>query len=198
MGKIADKRVKRYMENLRKLIDNHLDHPMWGAGSLEDRVLQAYEEKHLEWMESFCVGNGFNMGCGEIPIADSVGVDVMPCLGIFNNEVMFDMENPSFKKDEICDYIVSNYIDGLKIPAETFIRWHRLLKPGGKIALLCRDADTLPDNSTGGMKKSHRGNLKLCTCYTKKTLRFYLQFAGYVVDSMETDGGYIKAVAHKP
>ena len=199
MGKIAERRVREYMATVKALINHQYDHPMWGKGKLEDRVDMAYTEEHLEWLESFCVGKGFNMGCGELPIKDSMGVDALLTLGCYNGEAFCEMDDLWEYKDGCADYIISNYIEGVPTPCKLFVEWHRLLRSGGTVAILCRDADSegYSELSSGPLQKSLKGTIKKHTCYTARTIRFYLQFVGFTVDYIEKEGMSLKVAAHK-
>ena len=62
-----------------------------------------------------------------------------------------------------------------------------------------RDADdpSYSDSSFGPLKRSRKGNIKKYNCFTSRTIRFYLQFVGFIVDFIEKDGVVLKIVAHK-
>ena len=196
---LAEDRVERYMTALKDHIDAHYNRPMWGKGHLDYRVNLAYEEEELEWLGSFAVGpNGFNMGCGAIPVGESEGVDLILTLGCWKGVAFCPMDNMYEYKAEVCDYIISNYIESSPTPCKLFTEWHRLLKPGGKVAILCKDADQYSDKSIGPLKRSGRGAIKKHCCYTAKTIRLYLQFCEFAVDSIEVSGPNLKVEAHKP
>lgn len=197
MGRAED-RVETYMTALRDHIDSHYRRPLWGKGHLDYRVNLAYEEEELEWLESFAKGpNGFNMGCGEIPVGESEGVDLILTLGCWKGVAFCPMDDMYAYKAEVCDYIISNYIESSPNPCKLFTEWHRLLKPGGKVAILCKDADQYPDDSIGPLKRSGRGAIKKHCCYTAKTIRFYLQVCEFIVDYIEVSGPNLKVAAHK-
>ena len=102
-------------------------------------------------------------------------------------------------ENECVDYIISNYMEAAPSPCKLFLEWHRLLKPGGIVAILCKDADDPSYNhSIGGpLSKSNKGGIKKFNCYTPRTMRFYLQFTGFKVRSIEKDGVSLKVVAYK-
>ena len=194
----SQKRARQYVGDLLMTILNHYKKPLWEKGPLESRIAQAYAEAELEWLESFAQGpNGFNMGCGEIPVGDSEGVDMILTLGAWKGVAFCPMDDMYEYKAEVCDYIISNYIESSPNPCKLFTEWHRLLKPGGKVAILCKDADQYSDNSIGPLKRSGRGAIKKHCCYTAKTIRFYLQFCEFTVDSIEVSGPNLKVEAHK-
>jgi hypothetical protein len=195
----ADNRVAKYLSAVKAHIEHHFNHPEWGKGSLIDRAAFAYSDEHLEWLESFCIGTGFNMGCGEIPIKDSIGVDLLLTLGCYDGAAFCSMDDLWDYRDGCADYIISNYIEAAPSPCKLFTEWYRLLRSGGTVAIVCRDAeDAAYDNSSNGpLQRSHRGNIKKYNCFTHRTIRFYLQFVGFVVASIEKDGVVLKIVAHK-
>lgn len=199
MGVLED-RVDAYVKAVKEHIVSHFEHPYWGKGPLKERVAKAYSEEYLEWLESFCVGDGFNMGCGEIPIGDSQGVDMILSLGCWRGVAYANMDHMWNYKDGIADYIVSNYVEGASSPCQLFTEWFRLMKPGGVLALLVQDADdsVYDRDPYGPLQRSGKGGIKKFNCYTARTIRFYLTFVGFIVDSVEkVDGAVLKVVAHK-
>jgi hypothetical protein len=192
-------RVEKYLAAVKCSVEHHLNHPSWGKGSLEYRVNMAYSEEHLEWLESFCKGVGFNMGCGEIPVKDSIGADPFLSLGSFNGAAYCHMDDLWNYEDECADYIISNYMESAPTPCKLFIEWYRLLKPGGVVAILCKDADDSSYDNTliGPLSRSNKGGIKKFNCYTPRTMRFYLQFNKFKVDLITKEGVDLKVVAHK-
>lgn len=192
-------RVENYLAAVKAHIEHHFEHPLWGKGKLKDRVELAYSHEHLEWLESFCKGTGFNMGCGEIPIKDSMGVDLFLNLGCYSGAAFANMDNMWGYKDEFADYIISNYVEAAQTPCKLFLEWYRLLKPGGVLAILLKDADDSSYDSSlsGPLARAGKGGIKKFNCYTERTIKFYLQFAGFTVDSIEKCGIDLKVVAHK-
>ena len=191
---IDQERIERYLNTVRERIAEH-----FGSLNVERLVKAKYEEGHLEWMESFCYGTGFNMGCGEISVEDSIGVDRLLTLATFDGAAFCDMESLWHYDDGCADYIVSNYIEGAQCPAKMFTEWYRLLKPGGVMAIVCANAEDINYAKTisGPLSRSRKGGIKKFSCYTATTLRFHLQFAGFSVGSIEKDGQALKVVASK-
>jgi SAM-dependent methyltransferase len=193
------KRVEEYLKALKRRILYHFESPNWSGGPLKKRMLKQYMYGHLEWLESFCKGDGFNMGCGELTIADSMGIDKQLTLATFNGAAYCDMENLWKYGDECADYIVSNYIGAILCPAKTFIEWHRVLKPGGVMALVCGNSDhpSYVKSVMGPLSRSKHGSIKKASCYNKNTIKNYLQFAGMNVESVEEVKHVLRVVAYK-
>lgn len=195
---IADERAEKYIVTLQKYIEHVFNRALKRRKWVE-RTEQMYSNGHLGWLESFCVGRGFNMGCGDMPVKDSIGVDVALTLGSFNGAPFCSMDDMWHFQSDSADYIISNYIEAASTPCKLFSEWYRLLKPGGVVAILCVDADDVAyDNtSSGPLSRSRSGGIKKHCCYTPRTLRFHLQFVGFTVDYIEKEGPVLKVVAHK-
>ena len=86
-----------------------------------------------------------------------------------------------------------------EISVEELLEWFRVLKHGGRLGIVCRDADDsfYSEHSTGPLTRSQKGGIKKYNCYTKRTIRFYLQFAGFRVVSIEKSGVDLKVEARK-
>lgn len=195
-------RVAKYLAAIRAQVESHFEKPLWGKGTMAERAEMAYAEEHMEWLESFCVGQGFNMGCGEMPIKDSMGVDPILTLASYNGVAFCNMDDLWHYSDGCADYVISNYTEAAPSPAKLFVEWHRVLRPGGKVGIICRDADDpyYSEDSFGPLSRarSGKGGIKKYNCFTKRTIRFYLQFAGFKVVKIEKSGVDLKVEARKP
>jgi SAM-dependent methyltransferase len=172
---------------------------------LESRILKKIEEvkayvknhsyslaiEEWKWLEQFAKGEGINICCGDYPIANSTGVDLRLTLASFEGL-------PLVKGDELpiddgaCDYILTNYLETFSNPVMVLREWRRVLKKGGVLAIVARDAadDRYKDIWGGVLKNRHR-----FSCFTKETLKFYLQRAGFHVEEITPKDGTIRAVA---
>jgi len=147
------------------------------------------------WMEQFTrEGNGLNICCGDFPIGGAYGVDAAFVLGTFEGLVCESAINLPHLDNNTCDYIVSNYLDGLPSPIIALREWNRILKPKGTLAIICRNADDefYQDTELGPLK-----NKKRLICFTPKIMRFYLTRTNYTAIKIELGNGTIKVLAKK-
>jgi len=195
----ASDRVEKYLAAIRAQVEEHFERPLWGKGTMRERAEIAYREEHMEWLESFCVGNGFNCGCGEMPIRNSMGVDPVLTLASYNGLTFCNMDDLWHYSAGCADYVISNYAEAAPSPCKLFTEWYRVLRSGGKLAIVCRDADDsyYSEGSNGPLSRSGKGGIKKYNCYTARTIRFYLQFVGFRIVSIEKAGVNLKVEARK-
>lgn len=110
-------------------------------------------ENHPEILalRPFCRGRGIDVGCGHRKVApECIGIDIIPPGGLGRHGVVAGRTSvadiqasgddlPMFRDGEL-DYVVSNhnlehYVDVVK----TLTEWRRVLRPGGRLALVVPD-----------------------------------------------------------
>jgi len=131
-------------------------------------------EDDRQWLDQFAKGQGFDIACGDFIIGDvvqAIGVDGAPRM--LGTDYWSEGDNLSFQPADTLDYIVTNYLDGMPSPLKALNEWYRCIKPGGKIAVVCRDADSYKDDM-GPLSNGRRQS-----CYTATTLKNYLFRAGF-------------------
>jgi SAM-dependent methyltransferase len=108
-----------------------------------------------EWLEKFAVGNGLDICVGDFPISEgAIGIDGDDRkLGAHYN-IAGDELTP-IKSNEL-DYVVTNYLDCFPNPLHTLQEWHRVIKPGGRLAFACCNAMRYWDNPEGALQNRHR------------------------------------------
>jgi len=195
LNKDAERRAQAYLAQVRKQIEKHFAKPSWSKRTIGDRAYDQYCTGNLQWLESFCKGKGFNMGCGELSIADSIGVDRILSLASYNGIAFQDMNKMYNYPDGCADYIVSNYIEAIECPVVTFTDWYRLLKPGGTIALVCTNGahEFYKKRRSGPLARGRRGSIKKFSCYTPLTMRYYLEFVKFGNVEIEEHGTVLRS-----
>jgi len=119
-------RVDKRSYRIHRLIETYIEHPV--VGGEEDRL----------WLEQYAVGTGLDIACGDFLIGMSIGIDK-------NNEKLGQTwVGPGdtlyrFDTDSM-DYIVSNYFECFPDPSKVLREWHRVLKPGGTLAIVVANA----------------------------------------------------------
>ena len=193
--------MKNYYEYVNYRLNRRLDH-------FQKRVKKALRlldhdmKKNLDevhdmerdrlWLDQFAVGSGLDICCGDFLVGDSVGVDCNRfTLGA---DYLSHGDALTFQRSEDLDFIVTNYLEAMPNPLSAFNEWYRCLKPGGRLAIVCRDADKYSLNNPLGALD----NRKRQTTYTKTTLSHYLYRADFVdVSIEETEHGTLRASAIK-
>ncbi len=183
MQGIVDRRVQFCKDRAEKIIakwGRRLDTPM-PVGLAEDR-------EFLEW---YAKGDGVDVCCGDFLIEDSVGVDTRRT--VLGADFHFSADTLSFQKPESCDYVVSNYLEAVPNTIGALNEWYRVLKSGGTLAMICRDAEqyTQPE---GALASAHRQHT-----FNKTTLRHYMCRAGFTdVTVIPTAWQSLQAYGKKP
>ena len=172
-------RVKKALRLLAHDIENNLD-------EVQDMELDRL------WLDQFATGKGLDICCGDFLVGDSVGVDCNRfTLGA---DYLSKGDELTFQRSEGLDFIVTNYLEAMPNPLNAFNEWYRCLKLGGRLALVCRDANSYPvKNPLGALD-----NRKRQSTYTKATLSHYLHRSDFIeVNIEETKHGTLRTSAIK-
>lgn len=165
---------------------------------LEDRLLAAKQhilsknfsgEEDRQWLQQFTAGTGLEIAPGNFPIEGAISVDVdnnilPPHLSTSGDELV-NIEAGTI------DFIVTNYLEAFSNTLKTLNEWHRVMRPGGVLAIVCMDAD-LYNEPRGALGNSRRLNT-----YSMSTLRAYVTRAGFSLDSIESYKSVIRMKATK-
>jgi SAM-dependent methyltransferase len=179
---IVDRRVAFCKARAEKIIvkwGRRLDTPL-PLGLKEDR----------DFLENYAKGDGVDVMCGDFLIEDSIGVDKRRT--VLGADFHFSADTLSFAKPESCDYVVSNYLEAVPNTIGALNEWYRVLKPGGTLAMICRDAEQYVQPE-GALVSSHRQHT-----FNKTTLRHYMARSGFVnINVMPTAWQSLQAYAIK-
>lgn len=145
--------------------------------------------KELELLARFCKGEGLNIGCGHIKIADSIGVDIS--YQAKAAQIVCEAADLPYH-NEALDYIISaNCLEHINTgPLVVLREWLRVLKVGGKIAIVVPDAEygiwsmTGDRGRCGELCKPER-EMEHVHAFTDNALRMLFEFAG--MDNIHTD-----------
>lgn len=152
------------------------------------------DEADRIWLDQFVKGNGLDICCGDFLLGDenqAFGVDgAEKMVGM---DYFFEGDELTFADSGVVDFIVTNYLDGLPDPLKALTEWFRCLREGGTLAVVCRDAESYPIDSMGGMRNHRR-----VSAYTHVTLSQYLHRVGYKSIKVErTNHNTLRALAIK-
>jgi hypothetical protein len=125
------------------------------------------------FLEGHCVGRGVDIACGHMLLADAIGVDSREFA--FGADYRCRGDSLSFSKAAELDYVVTNYIEAMPDVLGAMHEWHRCLKAGGTLAIVCRDADLYPPGVPEGALSSNRRS----NTFSKVTIKHYLYRAGF-------------------
>jgi len=161
-----DKRVETVRAKAERIKENYIKRlPSTDGGSEENRI----------WLDQFARGVGFDIACGDFLIGDVVqalGVDGAPKM--LGTDYWSEGDDLSFQPADSLDYIVTNYLDGMPAPLKALVEWRRCIKSGGRIAVVCRDAEQYTQEM-GPLENARRQS-----CYTEVTLKNYLYRVGFI------------------
>lgn len=142
---------------------------------LQDTEANFIEDDRL-WLDKFAVGNGLDVCCGDFLVGaedQASGVDGdEKAVGV---DYFRQGDDLSFSGPDRLDFVVTNYMDGLPNPIKAFQEFHRVLKVGGKVALVCQDADAYPESDQHGALRNPRKQ----STYTRVTVKHYLSRCGF-------------------
>lgn len=158
-------RAKTVAEKAERIVENYVNGP---------KFTDFENEANRIWLDGFTGGKGFDIACGDFLIGDVVqalGVDGAPKM--LGTDYWSEGDEFPWQPDNTLDYVVSNYLDGMPAPLKALKEWRRVIKPGGKVALISRDADTYGSPS-GALENGRRQS-----CYTLLTLKNYMNRAGF-------------------
>ncbi len=181
-----DRRVDLMRERADECIQRFVD-------KLTDEAAKVTEEDRL-WLDQFAIGNGLDIACGDFLIGDdeqAVGVD--GDRRYIGADFHVEGDELVFQSPETLDYVVTNYLEGMPNPLNALNEWWRVLRPGGTLAIVCRDANSYPDK----YEKGALSNGSRQTTYTTVTLGHYLYRAGFTDYKFEVVGQAIRASAVK-
>jgi len=186
-----------YKDYLNKVVDRRVN---WIIGHA-DKVKRNYinrlangvhpEQADREWLEQHAKGNGLDIACGDFNIGDSAGVDGdIRKIGVDFHE---EGDALAFQEPNRLDYVVTNYLEAFCTPLKVLNEWWRCIRTGGKLAIVCRNADKY-DDPKGPLSNVHRQCI-----YTKTTLSMFLYRAGFsqVTVTTNDDNRTLRALAIK-
>ena len=170
-----------YMASLVKRLDARVEAIRAKAERIKQNYLNSknFQDHESEanriWLDGFAKGTGFDIACGDFVIANAesntLGVD--GAASMLGTDFCSEGDSLGFQKDSTLDYVVTNYLDGMGNPLKALSEWFRVIKPGGKVAVVCRDAEAY-EGEVGVLSNARRQS-----CYTTRTLRNYLNRAGF-------------------
>jgi SAM-dependent methyltransferase len=142
--------------------------------------------KELQLLEEYAgEGVGLNVGCGNVPIGTSIGVDINPAA--LAARVISPADRLPFA-DNIFDYVVSanalEHID--RGPVAVLREWARVVRMAGTVALVVPDAEYGIWSMTGdtgqvGQLCKPRREMEHLHAFTLTTLRMLFEFCGLAV-----------------
>jgi len=182
-----DRRVKVIRDRADKVMARYVE-------LRTDKIENASEDDRL-WLDQFANGKGLDICCGDFLIGgDDQASGVDGDTRMVGTDYLQEGDELSWQTSGDLDFVVTNYLDGLPNPLNALNEWWRVLKAGGTLALICRDADSYPDKYLkGALSNGSRQNT-----YTKTTLKHYLYRAGFIdVVIKGSDSGSIRAHAKK-
>lgn len=183
MQDIVDRRVEFVKARAEKIIAK------WGK-RLEMDIPPGLREDR-EFLEKYAVGDGVDVMCGDFLIEEAIGVDKRRT--VLGADFNFSADTLSFAKPNTLDYVVSNYLEAVPNTIGALNEWYRTLKPGGTLAMICRDSDQYVQPE-GALASGHRQHT-----FSKVTIRHYMYRSGFVdVVVTPTPNQSLQCVAKKP
>lgn len=164
--------LKWRLDRRCKVIRDRADKAIRKFVNLQDTEQNFIEDDRL-WLDKFAVGTGLDVCCGDFLVGtedQASGVDGDDAAGLVGVDYFRQGDDLSFSGSGKLDFVVTNYLDGLPNPIKAFQEFHRVLKDGGKVALVCQDADSYPENDQYGALR----NVRKQSTYTRVTIKHYL------------------------
>ncbi len=145
-------------------------------------------KREINLLSTYCKGVGLNIGCGDIQIGNSIGVDLTDTKAAM---VIADALSLPFKH-EMFDYIIAAAcFEHLEIAPILVLRhWLQFLKKDGVIAILVPDAEYGIWSMTGDTGKvgelcKPRREMEHLHAFTQQSLKMLFEFAGMDVITNE-------------
>lgn len=126
------------------------------------------------FLEQYAVGLGIDVCCGDFLIGEDTSIGVDTRKTVLGADYHFSGDDLSFAKPGEMDYVITNYMEAMPNVIKAINEWYRVLKPGGTLAIVCRNAETYP-GPEGALKNRHRVHT-----FTKVTLSHYLGRCNFV------------------
>ena len=143
----------------------------------------------LRLLTKLCNGFGVNVGCGDTPIAGSIGIDV--CREAKAASIFIDSLRLPFP-DNSLDYIVSSAcLEHMQEAPITVLReWARCLMVGGVLGIVVPDAEYGIWSMTGDTGKcgeliKERREMEHLHAFTEISLCVLLEFAGFTITEVK-------------
>ena len=152
----------------------------------------AAADKDYEFLKQFVVGRGLDICCGDFLIEGATGVDKWLTLGAFLGHAGTNGENLA-QEEGSQDFVITNYPEVFENIPRAFREWHRVLKPGGRIGIVARNADHAQFSKDRGVLKNHHRN----SAFNVNTLRMYLTRAGFLGVQVEIHDTALYAQGYK-
>lgn len=173
-------RIDRRGEVLQHRIDRM--HRLIDSGVLDG------SEDGRAWLEKHCVGVGVQLCPGDFSLGESIGIDTDP-VGLGTD--VWGFVDPFAGNLPPLDYIVTNYLEHFPNPLTILEEWAARLRPGGIMAIVCRNADVYR-NPRGPLSNKRRYH-----CFTLRTLTCYLARVELKVTEWEVPNKELRVVAAK-
>lgn len=149
-------------------------------------------KKEFDALLKYCVGKGANVGCGNAPLGNSLGVDICPTASAAS--IFAPADKLPFESDSL-DYVVScaslEHID--RGPVHVLREWTRCVKVGGVVAVIVPDAEygiwaMTGDTGRCGELCKPRLEMEHVHAFTLPALRILFEFCGlWVVEAAVID-----------
>ena len=159
-------RAKTVHDKAERIVETYVNGP---------KFTDFENEANRIWLDGFTGGKGFDIACGDFLIGDVVqalGVDGAPKM--LGTDYWSEGDDLKWQPSNTLDYVVSNYLDGMPAPLKALTEWYRVIKPGGAVAVISRDAETYA-SPRGALENGRRQS-----CYTQLILKNYLNRAGFL------------------
>ncbi len=196
-----DKWWDDYEESYSREDESRYQNERWDVyeKNVEERIATArnmingkrrFGEHERKWLDQFAKGHGLDICCGSMPIKNAMGVDLEYLGPLCFGRVSGD--NLTGHKSNSADFIVTNYFDVWSSPLQALNEWHRVLKKGGILAIVGRNAEAYTDSPVGPLTTGNRSHLQ-----TPLTIKMYLARAEFEVLEVSTVGTSLRSVSKR-